>query len=300
MAGTLAQQLSISADIMTSLSGLTVTIDSPAATENVTPWSKGSSAGWSIRQLMSYVSSIVGSNYSVVIPEYGKVQFKLNASDYLSVSEDDYAPLTIGFSSSDIDCIQVSKTGTDTPTPPAGKTLSDMGVFRLTGLGQPTPAGTLKIVCPFVDKNLIESTGLSGMLGRNFGTEFSCPNVRTDRIVPALTQIQFAGQEGTFYISSATYHLTTKGIYASLSGTARQMSDYDFIGATEEKLNNQIAFGPKYGYLKISKTEGIIYDDTDEEEINSSEEEDEKDKKDKDEKDKDETETKGGSGEQTI
>ena len=64
-----------------------------------------------------------------------------------------------------------------------------------------------------------------------------------------MARIRFTGEnnEPYYYICSANYVLTKQGIYASVSGTARSISDYDYVGKTEKQLRGKLAMEYNYG-----------------------------------------------------
>lgn len=259
MTQSIGHQLQVAAETITNLSGLTVTIDVP---NNVGTKYVYDVSGWTIRQLLSYVAAVAGSNYKVEIPEYGKANFVLSALDYVEVSKDNYAPLTIGAADTKISCVDIRQKNNADPDTSDSTTLESYGIYRVVGSEPVTPAGTLKVISPIADADCLTSTALSSLIGKSFGTEFSCPSVKVDRILSPLTQIKFEGETATFYVSSATYRLTVMGLIASVSGTARALSDYEFVGTTQKDLQQRVALGLAYGSCKITQAEGVVWDDS--------------------------------------
>lgn len=58
-------------------------------------------------------------------------------------------------------------------------------------------------------------------------------------------------------LTHAQYYLTTLGIYASISGSARNVSDFDFVGTTEQRIRNKINLDQPYNEIIMSK-EGLL------------------------------------------
>ena len=253
----IGSQIQTAQEVISRLTGCEITIDMPNSSSYLTDYN----SGWSIRQLLGYAAVWSAKNYSVKILGYGKASITLDNTQYFGVNADDFSTLEMGIEGNNVDCVKIGRTDNFDLAMRTGQTLEDYWIYTFTGNSPPSPAGTMKVVCPYVDDTVKTNSAISGLIGHNFGTEFSCENVRTDKILPAYTQIDFAGYSQTFYISNATYKLTPMGIFASMSGGTKALSDFEFIGATEKALKSKIALNTDYGNVRITYDGGIIVSD---------------------------------------
>lgn len=248
-------QIQIAESVLKKLTNADVTIEVPSSNAKKTSYE----TGWSIRQLLGYAALWQASNYCVEIQDYGKAKLTCTNVNYISVGKDDYASLDVGLQGNIIDCVKVSRDGNTDLVTEKGKTLEDYHVYILTGNLQPTPAGTLSIVCPYVDGTVKNNTTLKSLIGKSYGVEYQCNNVLLDHIFPPFTQVDFEGENKVFYISNASYKLTTMGLCAQISGNTKSLSDFEFVGVMEKNLKNRVALNANYGLAKITTTKGLVF-----------------------------------------
>lgn len=253
---TIGNQIQVAQQVISRLTSSEITIEMPNSSSYETEYS----SGWSIRQLLGYAAVWSAKNYSVKILGQRKAQLIYSDIQYFGVNSDDFSQLKMGIEGNTVNCVKIGRTDNFDPAMRPSQTLEDYWIYTFTG-NSPTPAGTMEIVCPYVDDTVKSNTAISGLIGHDFGTEFSCENVRVDKILPAYTQIDFEGYTQTFYISNATYKLTPMGIFASISGGAKSLSDFEFIGKTEKALKSKIALDTDYGHMRIALDKGAYWTD---------------------------------------
>lgn len=248
-------QIQTAEKILSRLSGSNITIEMPSSSSKETSYE----SGWSIRQMLGYAALWQAANYCVEIQDFGKARLTCTNINYISVNKDNYAPLTVGLQGNVIDCVKISRNDNTEPTMRKGQTLEDYYIYTFTGDLEPTPAGTLNIVCPYVDDTAKSNTALKSLVGKSYGAEYQCNSVKLDCILPPFTQINFDGDNRTFYISNASYKLTTMGIYAQVSGDTKSLSDFEFIGTTEKELKSRVSLDTSYGIAKITTSKGLTF-----------------------------------------
>lgn len=254
---TISNQIQVAQQIISRLTNSEITIQMPNSSSYETEYS----SGWSIRQLLGYAAVWGAKNYSVKILGYEKAQITYSNIQYFGVNSDDFSQLKMGVEGNKVNCVKIGRTDNFDPAMRPGQTLEDYWIYSFYGNSPPTPAGTMEIVCPYVDDTVKTNSAISSLIEHDFGTEFSCENVRVDKILPAYTQIGFEGYNQTFYISNATYKLTPMGIFASINGGTKSLSDFEFIGKTEKALKSKIALDTNYGNMRISLDKGAHWTD---------------------------------------
>lgn len=247
-------QIQTAEEIISRLTNSEITIDMPNSSGYQTDYS----SDWSIRQLLGYAAVWSAKNYSVKILGYAEASITLSGTTYFSVSKDDFSKIDMGLEGNNINCVKIGRTDNFDPAMRSGQTLEDYWIYTFGGSTAPTPSGTMTIVCPYVDDTVKQNSAISSLVGHNTGTEFSCENVHTDEILPAYTQIDFEGYTQTFYLANATYKLTPMGIFASMSGGTKSLSDFEFVGATEKSLKSKVAINTDYGNVRISYSGGLL------------------------------------------
>ena len=250
---TVGTQVQVAATTISGLCGATVNIEasSYSVINNMREATTGKTNG--IKTLMQGIAQYDCVNYYTVCGQNSITLTKTSWSE-INLSGYEYAPLTLGVSSNTVagvrvkrnDSVKFSPTliqqqiGTEDPT--------KYGIFEFGNVG--ARANTLEITTPYIRSDTPQ-TQFSAMLSRSFGTQFSCSNVPVpynEFFIPmARARFTNDANEPYYYICSANYVLTKQGIYASISGTARAISDYDYVGKTEKQLRGKLAMEYNYG-----------------------------------------------------
>lgn len=231
-------------------------------------------SSWSIKSLMEATAKLDCGNYYTLC-HGSSIELKKNYGDQVVISSaDDYEPLSLGVAQTPISMVMVYQTDMELPTPNTGEgeTLEDYGIFqKAIGSSQPTLATTMKIVTPFITPDFDMDEYESNLSGKSFGTEFSCKKVKMPSYLPSggyfftpMSQIIFGSDYSKYYyICSADYSLTSEGVVASVSGTTKSLSDYEYIGETEKSLKKKIEAEHNYHGSCFSITDGLTYSATD-------------------------------------
>lgn len=258
-----AQHIKAAQAMISNLAQTTVEIAEPAFSQY---YEVKNQSGWSIRTLLNYASVYGACNYAALL-NLAKMQsdsmriFIIDTSQSVNITEDNYSNLSVGIIGATITQIRVSQTDIKDPVLEAGMTYDDFGIYYLSNPAN--KSNVLSLVCPWVEENIKSVGSLVGKIGSSYGTEFSCDNVKVDELYCPYVQVNFAGFEGyTFYISNASYKLTSIGIYASVSGDTKSLSDFEYIGKTETELKTKVALNMGYKSGFISQENGIYWDDS--------------------------------------
>lgn len=253
-------QIQVAATTISSLCGATVTIEASNYdyVNNLRPAIDKNKTTDGIKNLMQRVAKYDCVNYYT---EVGQSSMTLKRTQWSEVSfaSMEYSPLTLGVANNSIAGVRVKKDKSVKfqPTQIAiaeaehkQKTLvpADYDIYEFGNVG--ARANTLEIDTPYI-ANDSPQTHFSALIGRSFGTQFSCANVPVpynEFFIP-MARARFTGEQNEpyYYICSASYKLTKLGIYASISGSARTVSDYDYIGKTERELRDKLAMEYNYG-----------------------------------------------------
>lgn len=259
---TVGTQVQVAATTISSLCGATVTIDasSYSAVNNLRPprvennkWSDG------IKNLLQRIANFDCENYYTVCG-VNSIRLTKSAGSETTYTDTDYAPLTIGISSNTVAGVRVqhdkSVVFANTVIHP-NATTADYGIFEFGNTG--SRADTMEIVTPFIYPDSTTSQ-FSALIGKNFGTQFSCANIKVpyNELFIPMTKINFPNDNRAYYIANADYKLTSLGIYASISGTAKAVSDYEYIGKTEKELRNKLAMDYSYSGTMLTQ-DGIQF-----------------------------------------
>jgi hypothetical protein len=284
---TIGTQFTTAMAVMNSLTSAQITIERPNFAD-VSAVVYDTQSKWTIKSLMESAAKLDCANYYTTCTEY-TMTLKKNYGDVIGiVNSDDYAPLSKGFSQVPINFVRLFQTDMEIPTPniAEGETLADYGIFEVTvGSGQPTIASTMKIVSPLIQVEYtqqgstyipipnIDTSYFSTMFnGKTFGTEFSCSTVKTpnNSFMAPMSRITFGSDLVTeYYLCNADYFLTTAGIYASISGTGKPLSDYEYVGETAVSIRKKVELEHNYNGSYIT-ADGISWRETEgQEAINS-------------------------------
>lgn len=266
---TVGTQVQVAGTTISGLCGATVTIDASSYSfiNNLRPpldtnkWTNG------IKNLMQSIAKYDCVNYYTVCGQNSITLTKTSWSE-IDVSSYEYAPLTLGVSSNTVAGVRVKqdKSAQFAPTQVSVERAAhkqttpqpeDYGIYETGNVGM--RANTLEIDTPYISDDSPKSH-FANFIGRSFGTQFSCNNVPVpynEFFIP-MARIRFTGDnnEPYYYICSANYVLTKQGIYASVSGTARSISDYDYVGKTEKQLRGKLAM--EYNYSGTIMTQDGI------------------------------------------
>lgn len=102
-------------------------------------------------------------------------------------------------------------------------------------------------------------TNFQNLLGVNFGTEFSVSNVKMRQFIPIGVRILLPNVSDNYYMyaTSINYSLTENGVFASISGSARDISDSYYLGGMEKDMQNRIKIDAPYENVMVGK-EGLF------------------------------------------
>ena len=120
----------------------------------------------------------------------------------------------------------------------------------------PKQATTLEInaqLAPF--SAAAEQNNFQQLIGKNFGTEFSVSNVKMRYFIPVGTRIYLPNVSENYYTyaTSINYSLTETGVFASISGSARDLSDNYYLGSMEKDMEQRIKIDEVYKNAVMSK-----------------------------------------------
>lgn len=236
----------------------------------------------SIKSTLEEVAKFDASNYYTRCTSESAATLLKVQSSGISISE--YAPLTVGQYNTSIVCVKVrGSKGTDP-------------VYTYGNAG--SARGTLDISCAYVDGlstwytqvedgvNIkyaqsikVEPTSYQALVGSGSGRVFSCEkayvedSMVTGEFLVPMSYITFTHDTYTgnqFILTSAQYFLTSEGVYASLSGSARSVSDFEYVGTTEKDVRNKLDMNRDYGGCMFTWNEGIKWkENPDTEAVNS-------------------------------
>lgn len=264
MEGTVLSHYNAAAKILSQLCNQSVEITAPAY-----PYKEIlNQSGWSIRTLLGYGGVYGGANYYADGFKISQVP-----DTTISISKDNYSNLSIGISGPRIEQIRVSRSDIEDPILEEGETYEDFYIYYLSNKTHIT-SNTLRLVCPWVEQDIKADSFLADYLHTSYGTEFNCDNVKLDAVYPPYTKVGFESnpenEKKDFYISNATYKFTSIGIFASISGSTKSLSDFEYIGKTETELKTKVALQMGYRHGFISIEDGIYWDDSGIEEVVNS------------------------------
>ncbi len=151
-----------------------------------------------------------------------------------------------------------------TPTLNQGETLEKYGIYFYGDAAPPTDShrvvwNTLEICSPFMQK---ENPNIEPLIGKYFGTSFSCDKVKIQgKFINVCDRITFEsiGGGATFYADNITYSFTQSGVFASISGQGRSLSDFEYVGATAQQIAQRPAFGYTYGVTRVTQNSGLEF-----------------------------------------
>lgn len=264
---TIGTQFQTAATTLGTLSGITVTIN-PNSSDTVKGANQGDfQTSWSIKALLEASAKFDAVNYYTSYTSVSTATLVKVASASQVITE--CAPLSVGGLNPTINRVTVSA--------------SDSKDIKYDYHGQQaaTAAGTMTIVTPFIkmynrqgsirpapDEPYetqfqvpieIEPTNCDDLVDDKFGEVFSCQKVFVgmSEFLTPMAWMYFPGvQDHRFCLNHAQYQLTTMGIYASVSGGSRNISDYEYVGTTEKRIRNKIDLDQSYGEIIMTR-EGL-------------------------------------------
>lgn len=261
---TIEAQFQTAATTLGTLSGITVTIN-PNSSDRVKAANQGDfQRSWSIKSLLEASAKFDAVNYHTSYTDVSHATLLKVASSETVITE--CAPLTVGGSNPTISRVTVSSSD------------SNSVAYDYHGQQQTTAAGTMVITTPFIrlynridqirpapgerfEQQYevpvdIEPTNCSDLVDGKFGEVFSCAKVYVGvyEFLTPMTWMLFPGvQTHRFCLNHAQYQLTTMGIYASVSGGSRNISDYEYVGTTEQRIRNKMNLDQAYNEIVMSK-----------------------------------------------
>lgn len=265
MEGDVGSQFTAASATISELSGTSIEISQPAFPHKQII----NQSGWSIRTLISYGSVYGAHNYTglVNLVESGDTPLRIaiiNSNMTIVFSKDNFSTLSIGIRGPQIVQIRVSQADMEDPHLEEGMSYDDFGIYYLNNKTY-LMSNVLKLVCPWVEQDIKQVGGLKGLLNTSYGTEFNCDNIKVDEFYSPYTKINFEGVDNqvyAFYISNASYSLTSIGIFAQISGDTKSLSDFEYIGKTETQLKTKVALQMGYQNGFITQEDGIYWDDS--------------------------------------
>lgn len=261
---TIGTQFQTAATTLGTLSGITVTIN-PNSSDAVKGANQGDfQTSWSIKSLLEASAKFDAVNYHTSYTDVSHATLQKVAASETVITE--CAPLTVGGSNPTISRVTVSSSD------------STNIAYDYHGQQETTAAGTMVITTPFIRlKNRtgsirpapdeqyqqqyevpvsIEPTNCRDLVNGKFGEVFSCAKVYVgvyEFLTPMTWMLFPEVQTHRFCLNHAQYQLTTMGIYASVSGGSRNISDYEYVGTTEQRIRNKINLDQAYNEIVMSK-----------------------------------------------
>lgn len=260
MEGTVSNHFEAASKVVSELCGDGIIIDVPPNSMiDITGQS-----GWSIRTLMQYASVWGAVNYACRVVDGTTHIGNVVSSTILTIQPENHSKLSVGAKGRIINQVRISVADINDPILESGQTYEDFGIFYVNKSMYVNNVNSLRLICPWADNSFTASTYLMNLPNASYGTEFSCDEVKVDKIYPPMTKIKFADftDDDDFYIGNASYKLTQIGIIANLSGGTKSLSDYEYIGQTETELKTKVALNLGYKYGFITLEDGIYWDDS--------------------------------------
>lgn len=261
---------------LSSLSGMAIGVDS-CDSETVNNLIQGDyQATKSIKSTLEEVAKFDASNYYVRCTGVGQAQLvKVQTSEILVTG--DYSPLSVGQYNPPILGYQIS--GSDSNVEPytygnpssAKQTMTVTAAFvdslcqLIVVEGKPNQCGTSP-------KKRVEPTSYQALANANIGSgrQFTCQKAYVENmfesgqfLVP-MSFVNFSQEvysNRQFVLTSAQYYLTSEGIYASLSGSAKAVSDFEYVGTTAKRVRDKLSLNYDYGGTMFTQS-GIVFDES--------------------------------------
>lgn len=250
--------------IQSTLSGLvneTVALQYPAAAPSPAVTSSTSA---NMRTMLGYIAAMLGTNYQQPFgTDKPSIEYTPFNNGSLTIEASDRQELTYSLPGAAIDGIRVFNTANSgMPVLKPGEALSAYGIYDF---GTVLPhSNYMEVVSPYTKSS--DDENYKNLVGQKYSTEFSCQKVKMPGVYPCFTNVTFVGfEELNCVISSISYTFTVDGIFANMSGTGQNLSDFKYIGQTAKGLRNRPTFDNTYGVTKITQNSGLqfVYKDND-------------------------------------
>ena len=219
-----------------------------------------SSTNANMRTMLGYIAAMMCTNYQQPFgtdkPSIEYTPFN-NGNSSLTIEASDRQELTYSLPGADIDGVRVFNTANSgIPVLKRGETYDMYGIYNF---GSTLPAANfMEVVSPYTKSS--DDENYKNLVGQKYSTEFSCQKVKMPGVYPCFTSVTFVGYEDlNCVISSITYSFTTDGIFANMSGTGQNLSDFRYIGQTAKDLRNRPTFDNTYGVTKITQNSGLQF-----------------------------------------
>ena len=246
------------AAIQTTLSGLvkeTVDLQYPAAAPSP---SVTSSTTANMRTMLGYIAAMMCTNYQQPFGmEKPSIEYIPFNNGVITIKTSDRQELTYSLPGANIDGVRVFNTSNNgIPVLNRGETYDMYGIYNF---GSTLPAANfMEVVSPYTKSS--DDENYKNLVGQKYSTEFSCQKVKMPGIFPCFTKVVFVGYEDlNCVISSITYSFTTNGIFASMSGTGQNVSDFKYVGQTAKELRQRPTFDNIYGFTRITQNGGLQF-----------------------------------------
>lgn len=217
-----------------------------------------SSTTANMRTMLGYIAAMMCTNYQQPFgTEEPSIEYTPFSNEVITIEPSDRQELTYSLPGAEIEGIRIFNTANSgIPVLKAGEKLEDYGIYDF---GSTLPgANFMEVVSPYTKSS--EDRNYERLVGQKYSTTFSCQKVKMPGIYPCFTQVVFEGYEDlNCVISSITYSFTTDGIFASMSGTGQNLSDFKYIGQTAKDLRNRPTFDNTYGVTKITQNSGLQF-----------------------------------------
>lgn len=225
------------------------TAPSPAVTSSTTA---------NMRTMLGYIAAMMCTNYQQPFgTEEPSIEYTPFNNEVITIEPSDRQELTYSLPGANIDGVRVFNTANSgIPVLNRGETYDMYGIYNF---GSTLPAANfMEVVSPYTKSS--EDLNYKNLVGQKYSTEFSCQKVKMSGIFPCFTKVIFVGYEDlNCVISSITYSFTTDGIFASMSGTGQNVSDFKYVGQTAKELRQRPTFDNIYGFTRITQNDGLKF-----------------------------------------
>lgn len=238
----------------------------------------------SIKSTLEEVAKFDGCNYytryyvSSSAPDYVDHATLLKVQYSQLVISGEYTPLTVGAAGSTFRQIEIGSSDSNYEFYSTG---NEFVRVDKTYHSQFSLKDTMRITSSFmnlqtlgqdhkfhaIDKDSLKPNNCLTIIGRGSGRQFTCQKAKIDELLETgqfltpmsyltFSQDTYTGDQ--FVLTSAQYFLTRDGIYASLSGSARSISDFDYVGSTEKRVRQKMNLNYNYGGTSMTP-QGIVF-----------------------------------------
>ena len=211
-----------------------------------------------MRTMLGYIAAMMCTNYQQPFgTEEPSIEYTPFVNEVIIILASERQELTYSLPGAEIEGIRIFNTANSgIPVLKAGEKLEDYGIYDF---GSTLPgANYMEVVSPYTKS--ADDQNYQRIVGQKYSTEFSCQKVKMPGIYPCFTKVVFEGYEDlNCVISSITYSFTTNGIFASMSGTGQNVSDFKYVGQTAKELRQRPTFDNIYGFTRITQNGGLQF-----------------------------------------